>query len=71
MEAENEPPVDMSFTLELILAKNESSIHCIGRIASCQQAAGRIPKRYRIGVEFRDLLESDKLRIERFIETLA
>jgi hypothetical protein len=71
METEKEPPVDMIFTLELILERNESSIHCKGRIVFCQEATEGMPKRYRVGVEFRDLLESDKLRIERFIETLS
>jgi hypothetical protein len=71
METEKEPPSDMMFTLELILAKNESSICCNGRIAFVQEATEKLPKRYSVGVEFRDLLESDKSRIERFIETLC
>jgi hypothetical protein len=71
METEKEPPSDMIFTLELILAKNESSIYCKGRIAFVQEATEKMRKRYSVGVEFRDLLESDKLRIERFIETLS
>jgi hypothetical protein len=71
METEKEPPADMIFTLELILAKNESSIHCKGRIAFCQETTEEMRKRYSVGVEFRDLLESDKLKIERFIETLS
>jgi hypothetical protein len=71
METEKEPPPDMMFPLELILAKNESSICCNGRIVFVREAIEKLPKRYSVGVEFRDLLGSDKLRIERFIETLS
>ncbi len=71
IETEQEPPVDMIFKLELMLTKNESSIHCKGRIAFCQEVIEKMPKRYSVGVEFTDVLESDNLRIERFIETLS
>ncbi len=71
METEKEPPADMIFALELILAKNESSIRCKGRIAFVQEATEKMRNRYSVGVELRDLSESDKLRIERFIKTLS
>jgi hypothetical protein len=71
METEKEPPADMLFALELILARNERSIHCKGRIAFCHEATEKMSKRYIVGVEFRDLSEDDISRIERFIETLS
>jgi hypothetical protein len=71
MEVEREPPADMIFALELILAKNEPSIYCKGRIAFCQEATEKMHKRYSVGVEFRDLVEGAVVRIGRFIETLS
>jgi len=71
VETEREPPVDMIFTLELILAKNEIPIYCKGRIAFCREPTENMSKRYSVGVEFRDLLKSDKSRIKRFIEILS
>jgi hypothetical protein len=71
MEAEQEPPTDMMFTLELSLAKNEQPVHCKGRIAFCHEATEKTPRRYCVGVEFRDLAESDKSRIEKFIGKLS
>ncbi len=71
METEKELPADMIFALELILSRNERSIHCKGRIAFCREVTEKMGKRYSVGVEFRDLSESDISRIERFIETIS
>ena len=71
IELEQEPPVDIIFTLELTLTRNESSIGCKGRIAFCHEVPETMPKRYDIGVELTDVLDSDQSRLRRFIETIS
>lgn len=71
IEIDQQPPPDMTFSLELILTKNQSPVRCRGRIAFCQEMAGKIPGKYRAGVEFKDITESDKEILARFVETLS
>jgi hypothetical protein len=71
METEKELAADMILALELVLAGNKRSIHCKGRIAFCHEATEKMRRRYSVGVEFRDLPESDAVRLERFVETLS
>ncbi|HVR71550.1 MAG TPA: PilZ domain-containing protein [Vicinamibacteria bacterium] len=41
-----------------------------GRVASCLEEGGG-PRRYRIGVEFVELADADRQRLERFLSTLT
>jgi hypothetical protein len=71
IEVEDPLPVDMLFDLELILARNEDAIHCQGRIAFCREALEKMPKRFSVGVDLKCMVDSDKERLEQFIETLS
>ncbi|MEJ2683641.1 MAG: PilZ domain-containing protein [Candidatus Sulfobium sp.] len=70
MEVDQEPPVDMIFSLELVLTKTDAPVHCKGRIAFYQEVPGKMPKRYHAGVEFKDISVRDKAILERFVEAL-
>ncbi len=48
----------------------KEAIKFIGRIASCSEIADALPRHFDIGVEFIDMSEDDKKRLEKFIETL-
>ncbi len=70
VETEVEPTVESLFPLEVILAEDEKSIHCQGRIAFYHAVSEETPGRYSVGVEFMEMFDGDKLRLNRFIETL-
>lgn len=67
---EQEPPLDVTFSFELILTKTGAPVHCKGRIAFCHEVTGKA-KRYHAGVEFMDISDRDKAILTRFIETLS
>lgn len=71
IEIDREPPVDMTFSLELVLTRNGAPVHCKGRIAFYQEVQGRIPKKYHAGLEFRDMRDADRALLEEFIDTLS
>lgn len=70
MEVDQEPPVDMIFSLELVLTKTDTPVHCKGRIAFYQEIRGKMPRKYHAGVEFRDMSAHDRTILERFVEAL-
>ncbi len=70
VETEGEPAVEALFPLEVILAEDEDSIHCQGRVAFYHAVSEETPGRYSVGVEFMEMIDGDKLRLNRFIETL-
>lgn len=71
IEIDREPPVDMMFSLELLLTKAWSPVYCKGRIAFYQEVPGQLPLKYYAGVEFKDLSDKDRAMLDRFIETLS
>lgn len=70
IETGQEPSLETIFPLELILTENKNSIRCSGRVAFYHQIPEETPQRYSVGVEFLDMLDDDKLRLDRFIKTL-
>jgi len=70
VETEREPTVEALFPLEVIFAEDENSIRCQGRVAFYHAVSGETPARYSVGVEFMEMIDGDKLRLNRFIGTL-
>jgi hypothetical protein len=71
LETGHEPPVETLFTMDLVLEEKETPLHCRGRIVFCHELAEIKPKRYAVGVEFKDISESDNLKLGNFIEKLS
>ncbi len=70
IETAQEPSVGTIFPLELF-AGSENPIRCKGRIASCVKIPEEIRQPYRVGVEFIDMSDDDRLRLSRLIGTLS
>lgn len=69
-ETFNEVQVNSEFPMQLFLPKADSSIKLYGRVASCEPVKGRDPKLYNIGIEFMEMSEDNRLRLDRFIHSL-
>jgi hypothetical protein len=68
IETERELPLETIFPLELIFAESKNPIRCKGRVAFCLKITEKTPQRYRVGVEFIDMSDEDKLILGRYIE---
>ncbi|MDO9288567.1 MAG: PilZ domain-containing protein, partial [Thermodesulfovibrionales bacterium] len=57
------------FPMEIAL-NDGSVIRFVGRVASCIEIADKHPIHYDIGVEFKDMSDEDKQKIEEFIRSI-
>lgn len=58
------------FPMEIALNKG-GVIRFIGRVASCIEIANKHPIHYDIGVEFKDISDEDKMRLDEFILSIS
>lgn len=71
MLIETDIPLDLEERLTMqVSIDGHDAIRFIGRIASCIEIADALPKHFDIGVEFIDMAEDDRKRLEEFIGTL-
>ncbi len=71
MLIETDMPIDLEERLPMeIFIDGKDAIRFIGRIASCVEISDALPRHFDIGVEFLDMAEADRKRLERFIDTL-
>ncbi|MEW6570374.1 MAG: PilZ domain-containing protein [Nitrospirota bacterium] len=71
METDRELPVEQKYPMALFLPKEDEPIKFHGRIASLIPLTDKKRLLYDTGVEFLDLTESDRSRLEGFITTLS
>lgn len=70
IETGQEPTVDTTFSLELVLPEDERTISCKGRIAFYKELPEKTPRRYSVGVAFVDMAGEDASGLRRFIDVL-
>jgi len=63
LEVEERLPMEIS-------VHGDTPIHFMGRVASCLENTGEVPKHYDIGIEFVEISGDDKARFNEFIESL-
>ncbi|TAL24466.1 MAG: PilZ domain-containing protein [Nitrospirae bacterium] len=54
-----------------IALKNGSIIRFVGRVVSCTEIADKHPIHYNIGVEFVEMSDEDKLKLEEFVRSVS
>ncbi len=69
VESEHELALESRLPMEISLPGNES-ISCTGRVAYCVKADTEDVVLYSIGIEFMDMPDEDKDRLEKFIKAL-
>lgn len=66
IESEHSPEKDNKLQMEVFLPEDEPII-VTGRIASCHQIKDEDPKLYDLGIEFLEMSDEDRERLEKFI----
>ncbi len=61
--------VEESLPMEISL-QDDTTIRFVGRVASCHEITKEPPKRYAIGIEFKEISAADKARVTEFIKSL-
>jgi hypothetical protein len=71
VETEHPLPKDSTFPLELSLFRSEGPpIKCMGRVVTHREHPSGNPDLFEVSVEFLDMGDTDRLRLERFIGRL-
>lgn len=61
--------IDERFPMEFFIG-GDKAIRFIGRVASCIEITDAVPKHYDIGIEFIEMMDDERTRLEKFIGTL-
>jgi c-di-GMP-binding flagellar brake protein YcgR len=70
IEFQEELPLESKIPMEIIFPDNSNQVMFLGRIVSCALVPGKTPKHYDIGVEFIEISEGDRAKIEKFLKAL-
>lgn len=70
IETERRFEVDRLYDMELQIPDREA-IKFSGRVASCGEMEDEVPKRYKVGIEFKDMAAGDHERLQEFVESVA
>ncbi len=70
IEFQEELPLESKIPMEIIFPDNSNQVMFLGRIASCALVPGKTPNHYDIGVEFVEISEADRAKIEKFLKSL-
>ncbi len=71
MLIETDMPFDLEERIPMeVYIDGRNEIRFIGRIASCSEIADAIPRHFDIGVEFIDMSQDNRKRLEEFIDAL-
>jgi c-di-GMP-binding flagellar brake protein YcgR len=63
--------VESKFTMELSLPEERGSVKFMGRVASCSETHEADSRGYETGIEFLEMSNTDKSKIQEFIESIG
>lgn len=63
-------PLDVEERFPMEVFYGDNTIRFTGRVASCIEVTGEVPKHYDIGVEIVEISDDDRTRFNEFVETL-
>ncbi len=70
LETDQPMKIEDRLTMELSIPKSRQPIKFKGRIASCAEIPDEMPRRYGSGIEFIDMSDHDRARLNKFINSL-
>ncbi len=70
MEAEKLVEAEGKFMMEIDVPTQKQPLKFLGRVTSCTEIPGSLPKNFGVGIAFDEMSEKDRLKLKKFVDSL-